>query len=345
MVIAPELRRMHQLLEAFLGSSKNPLDDSLQLQFSCPRCQEREGDGEKMKFHLEINLAKGLFNCWKCSSMDDEMHGSIYRLIRMYGSEDILRSYKEEIKAFKESSLYKVKFSENDFLDDYADADDNRLKLPENYVKLTRGMHEDTPAFKYLSERGIGWPIIDDYSIGFTGYNPEDKKGSRRIILPSFDSFGELNYWTGRDYTGNKKRQRYNNPDVNRKGIIFNEEKIQWNADLTLVEGPFDSLVVPNSVPLLGKALTPEYELYKKIMDRCNAHVNIFLDCDALNTALMTYRTLNVGRLRGRIRIIMVPDGDIKFDPSKIYELYGYRGIVGWLNSARELKNNEIFKL
>ena len=77
---------MYDILVSFLGESKSGLDESLQLQFSCPKCQEREGYQERHKFHLEVNLAKGLYHCWKCSSMDDGMQGNVYKLIRKYGN-------------------------------------------------------------------------------------------------------------------------------------------------------------------------------------------------------------------------------------------------------------------
>ena len=90
--------------------------------------------------------------------------------------------------------------------------------------------------------------------IGYTTYDTTQKQVSSRIIIPSFNEYGELNYWTGR-FTKLKHRQKYYNPIIERKDIIFNEEHIQWDADITLVEGPFDHIVVPNSIPLLGKAL------------------------------------------------------------------------------------------
>ena len=102
-MIAQEIRQMYEILVCILGPSKSSLDNSLQLQFSCPHCQERDGSQEKNKYHLEINIAKGFYNCWKCSSIDDSMHGSIYKLIRKYGNESLLRLYKDAVASFRES--------------------------------------------------------------------------------------------------------------------------------------------------------------------------------------------------------------------------------------------------
>lgn len=343
-MIAQEIRQMYEILVCILGPSKSSLDNSLQLQFSCPHCQERDGSQEKNKYHLEINIAKGFYNCWKCSSIDDSMHGSIYKLIRKYGNESLLRLYKDAVASFRESSLYKINFTKDEFQEDYEDIMINQMELPNEYVKFVKGRDESTKQYQYLAKRGIDWPIIEDYHLGFTTYHEDNKSLSNRIILPSFDEFGDVNYWTARDFTGNKKRQRYFNPYVERKSIIFNEEKIQWNADITLVEGPFDHIVVPNSIPLLGKNLTEEYKIFQSIYNKSHANISIFLDGDAKETAKKLYKLLNQGRLKGRIRFIEVPVDERDLDPSKIFELWGRKGIIQFLRSAKEIEENSLIQ-
>lgn len=341
-MIAPEVKRLYDILTAFLGPSKGELDESYQLQFSCPHCQERDGYGETQKYHLEINLQKGVFNCWKCSSVDDSMKGSVYKLIRKYGNAQLLKSYKEAIRCLRESSLYKIHFDKDDFKSDYADSEEQTVELPKFYTIFQKGRDENTMAFQYLLKRGIGWPIINKYNIGFTNYHSEDKNVSKRIILPSFDQYGEVNYWTGRDYTNTPKRQRYFNPNIERKNIIFNEDKVQWNADITLVEGPFDHIVVPNSIPLLGKNLNSNYYLYERLVNKSKANVNIFLDADAISTVKKLYKTLNSTALNGRVRYIPVKDN---LDPSEIFRLYGNKGIIAYLRNATVFNEFDLINL
>jgi hypothetical protein len=119
---------------------------------------------------------------------------------------------------------------------------------------------------------------------------------------------------------------------------VFNEEKIQWDADITLVEGSFDHIVVPNSIPLLGKALNKDYKLYWDIISKCNANCNIFLDSDAYQSVKEIYKLLNHGNLYGRIRYIPVEEGE---DPSSLYEKGGYKKIAEHLANAQQIK--EIF--
>lgn len=334
-----ELREIYDILASFLGEAKNGFcDDCMQLQFPCPRCVERDGQQEVQKYNLEVNLQKQMFLCWKCSSMDTTeipMHGSIIKLIKMYGTPNLLYDYKKAIQSLRESDLYRIHYQSTDF--NISDSIENieSLVIPYSAKDFSENGNNNKTALDYLEKRNIKWDIINEYNLGYTETDNENYKYSNRIIIPSYDSFGELNYWTGRDYTLDNKRQKYYNPKVDRKNIIFNEGKIQWDADITLVEGPFDHLVVPNSVPLLGKSIDSEYRLYEALFERSQAHVNIFLDGDAIETVYKIYKTLNHDRLYNRIRYVPVPK---ELDPSEIYQKYGKKGIIKSLQKVKYIK-------
>ena len=126
-----EIEKLYNILVEILGESKSGFDErTMQYQFPCPRCIEREGHGEARKYNLEVNIQKNLFQCWKCSSMDDDMHGSIVKLIRLYGNEKLLGEYKETIRSIRESELYKLNFSDNDFNIDTSIIEKEELKFP-----------------------------------------------------------------------------------------------------------------------------------------------------------------------------------------------------------------------
>lgn len=339
-MIPSEIHKIKSLLDSFLGESKYDLSDSYQLEYPCPRCVEKYGRNESLKYNLSVNLRKQMFQCWKCVSEDDDMHGSITKLIKLYGNENILNEYRQCIKELRESSLYKLSFNEDDFNVDYKQAVKEELSFPKTFKRLIKDNYGNNKrALSYLKERGIGWDIIERFGIGYTRYDSEKPYLSNRIIIPSHDKFGDLNYWTGRDFSG-KAKQKYYNPNVERKDIIFDEDMVQWDADITLVEGPFDHIVVPNSIPLLGKALDRDYKLYWELVTRANAHVNIWLDNDAQTTAKVVYSLLNHGRLNGKIR--MVEYGSDK-DPSEIYEKLGPRGIIKCLQNVKKIPECELF--
>lgn len=331
-MLPAEFKTMYDILASFLGEAKNGFDnENYQFQFGCPRCAEKYGKKELNKHNLECNLF--VFNCWKCSSEgDDDMHGSVFKLIKLYGNDQLYKEYKACIESLKKSKLYDLNFSKQ-YNIDLSQIDD--IQMPNNFRPFKKDKYYPKRAMEYLQNRGISWDIIDYFGLGFTTYSEENKMASNRIIIPSYNKFGELNYWTGRDFTGLSKRQKYFNPKVERKSLIFNEEKIQWDADITLVEGPFDHIVVPNSIPLLGKALNKEFKLYWELYNKANANINIFLDGDAFSTVMHTYKELNHGRLYNKIRYIPVNED---MDPSLLYQLGGNKAIIQHLANARKIK-------
>lgn len=112
-------------------------------------------------------------------------------------------------------------------------------------------------------------------------------------------------------------------------------KKIQWDADINIVEGPFDHLVVPNSIPLLGKALDKDYKLYWELLTKANANINIFLDGDAYDTVIETYKALNHGRLYNKIRYVPIKKEN---DPSLLFQLGGNRAILEHLKNTQQIK-------
>lgn len=332
-----ELEHIYDILVSFLGESKSGFNDSMQFEFPCPKCRELNGPQEDAKYNLSVSLTKQMFQCWKCSSHDDtSMKGSIQKLFKMYASEALLSEYIAAVEEFRSSKLFKLKYGENDFSFSVT-KEDKEVELPRTYISLKEKVvygYDETVAIEYLNKRGIGWDIINKYNIGYTLFDAENPKVSNRILLPSYDENGRVNYWTGRDYTSNEKRQKYFNPRVERKDIIFNESKIEWDADITLVEGPFDHIVVPNSIPLLGKVLKTDFKIYDKITKRANANVNIFLDGDAQYDVRKIYRLLDHDRLNGKIRVIPASGDE---DASSIFEKEGKKGILKKLSQARKV--------
>ena len=108
-----ELEKIYNILVSFLGESKNGFDkNTFQYQFPCPRCVEIKGKKEILKFNLECNIIKQVYKCWACCDEGDDMHGSIIKLIKLYGNERLLKEYKEAIHSLRESKMYRLNFSD-----------------------------------------------------------------------------------------------------------------------------------------------------------------------------------------------------------------------------------------
>ena len=120
---------------------------------------------------------------------------------------------------------------------------------------------------------------IIKYNLGYC------EKGvyANRIIIPSYDENGNLNYFTARSFEKTNPI-KYKNPNVSRN-IIPCEFFINWDLPLVLCEGPFDAIAIKrNVVPLLGKNI--QSSLMKKIVMSSVSKIYIALDKDAQKQAL-----------------------------------------------------------
>jgi len=97
------------------------------------------------------------------------------------------------------------------------------------------------------------------------------------VIIPSFDDDGDASYFIARSYNGDS--YKYKNPRSS-KNIVFNELFIDWNEDLTIVEGVFDAMVAGNATPILGSTLQKDARLIQKIVYN-DTPVFVALDPDA----------------------------------------------------------------
>jgi len=316
------------ILESFLGEPKKHNIENGQVSFDCPACgidkDMPDGDG---KGNLEINYNEGVFKCWSCYQKND-MSGKIPKLIKMFGTSKLLKDYYLiEPTAISSYNKKDVEFIE--------------VLLPETFTKISKSNKKDLEynnALTYLQSRNISMDIIERYDIGY------GIKGSEagRVILPSYDKENILNYYTGRSYKKYVK-PKYLNPEVDKSVIIFNERFLNWNSTIYIVEGPFDHIILPNSIPLLGKYLSET--LLMKILENANADIVLVLDGDALSDSYYLYKKLNILNLYGKIKFVELPYGR---DISEIYQYLGKKGVVSYLRLCKdisEFKNNINIKL
>jgi DNA primase len=242
--------RKLKIVKEFLGSFYKSKDEFL---FHCPKCKHH-------KKKLSLNFDKNVFKCWIC----DYVGKDIGRLIYSYGNSDTKSQWRTLTGV--------VDFSEVD------EAEDEKIvvKLPEEFISLTSKQVNPLSIMvrQYLKSRGL---TRDDLVWWKMGYCPDGEYG-KRIIIPSFDINGEVNYFIARSYTSGDW-QRYKNPPAERD-FIFNELYLDWNKDITIVEGVFDAIVAGNAIPLLGSTLRENSYIFQKIIANCDK-VYIALDDDA----------------------------------------------------------------
>ena len=112
------------------------------------------------------------------------------------------------------------------------------------------------------------------------------------MVIPSFGTTGNANYFVGRAYNGNWIK--YLSPPVP-KDIIFNELYLDWDDDLTIVEGVFDAIVAGNAIPILGSSISDRSRVFRKIVEY-DTPVFLALDADAeKKTLFLTKQLLEYG--------------------------------------------------
>jgi DNA primase len=281
------------ILEDILGEHRLHNDYKGQISFDCPVCSHDikgldDGDG---KGNLEINYKRGVYKCWVCAETHDT-YGSLYKLLKKYGNAKQLKKYLL-LKPEDDAEQPKRTFIQVRLPKEFVSFKDASLGL-----KMTPQYKQ---AFNYIQKRNITDLMVQMYNIGFcyTGHY------EHRIIIPSYDSENRLNYFIARSYLNNTK-MKYKNPEVDKESLIWNEHLINWDEAVYLVEGAFDSIFLPNSIPMLGKFMTQN--LFNKLYDNAKKIV-IVLDPDAWEDAFRLYHKLNCGKLMGKLWIVKL-DGD-----------------------------------
>jgi DNA primase len=282
-----------EILEDIFGDYKNHNDYRCQVSFDCPVCSYdiknlEKGDG---KGNLEVNYRYGVYKCWVCAETH-ETHGSIFKLIKKYGTPKQLKKYELLRPDDTEDSTKRVY---------------KQVRLPKEFIPFkdaSMGL-KLTPQYKqalaYIKKRNITDLMLQIYNIGFC-YNGLYEN---RIIIPSYDEEKRLNYFVARSYLS-KTKLKYKNPEAQKEIIIFNENLINWDETIYIVEGAFDSIFIPNAIPMLGKFMSDH--LFKKLYENAKKIV-IVLDPDAWDDAERLYHRVNCGKLMGKVWIVKL-EGD-----------------------------------
>jgi DNA primase len=285
-----------EILIDVLGEYKTHNEYSGQISFSCPVCSyEIKGlDELDGKGNLEVNYRQGVYKCWACSETHDT-HGRLHYLVKKYASPRQFKKF-DLLMPEEPSEIEKKHYK--------------RVKLPAEFISFKNASAglKMTPIYKtaynYLKQRNVTDEMIEKFQIGFC----YEGKYKNRIIVPSYDKDGELNFFVARSYE-RKPFKKYDNPEAEKQIIIFNEHLINWDLPISIVEGPFDHIFVFNSIPMLGKKMSDFlfdmlYERAKKII--------IVLDGDAWKDTIKLYEKLNGGKLFGKVWATRLPvDKDI----------------------------------
>jgi len=259
--------RLLSLLESVLGSSKKTSGDNY--AFYSPFVEHY-----KPKLEINIGLNSNGDNPWHCWVSDEKGKTirSLFRKLKV--SKDV---WDEHNSIFSRKYRYRT---------DVATEESKVVQLPKEYIPLWKSSNSviRNHALNYLSRRGVTPSEIIKYQIGYC----EEGVYKHKVIVPSYNRYGKLNYFVGRNfYEGGFKHK---NPDVS-KDVIGFDMFVNWDLPIVICEGVFDAMAIRmNAIPLFGKS--PQSELQKEIIGRGVSKVYIALDSDAFENALRFAETL-----------------------------------------------------
>lgn len=301
------------LLDQVLGYGEKASKSNRKYHCPFPDCSTYGTHKKKLEVDiLTDSEGSNKWACWVCGSRGRTIR-SLFRKIGV--SSDVL----------KQLSTIIVKTDREE--EDAAEFDG---VLPAEYKFLLDAKPYDIlakHAMIYLKKRGVTEQDIIKYQIGYC----EEGKYAERIIMPSFDANGKINFFVGRSFDP-EVRLKYKYPQASRDIIPF-EMYINWDIPVVLCEGGFDMLAIKrNAIPLLGKSITPK--LMKKLVEAKIKKVYIALDNDAIVMALKHCQTLmSLGK---KVFLVEMKDKD----PSSM----GFEAFLSLIQTVQPLTLDKLLK-
>lgn len=254
---------MGDVLEAKLAFIRRALGpyqksrDGKNLAISCPKCRNPQ------KKKLAVRLDDDRCHCWVCG-LGGRLASVLVQYKPNFVHEYVTKFVGQNVALLNGDQLEKV------------------VEVPAGFRLLAPIMGSPEPAVRwavnYLKGRGMTERDFWYFKFGIS----IDPAMRRRVVMPSFDHEGILNFYTGRAIDKDAFR-KYMNCDAEKKTIIFNELNIDWSQELTLVEGPFDlTKCDSNATCLLGSSLSEDSALFSMIYKHMTPVV-LALDSDMVD--------------------------------------------------------------
>jgi len=283
-----------------------------EVSYHCPVCHHA-------KRKLQVNLVTHKWGCWVCGESHGTRGGSLKTLFGVYKANE---GYYQKLQEFGYSPHKKVIVSD--------DLKHRRIQLPSEFKSLI--VHNKSLEYKhavaYLRRRNISKQDIIKYNIGFC----VEGEYKDRLIFPSYDHNGSLNYFTSRVWV-DASYSSYKKPPFSSHDVIGYEFFVNWDFPVVLCEGVFDAIAIKrNAIPLFGKVIGPCVK--EKILTH-KPDVYLVYDNDAFHTLIRSCEQL----LTYGVRIF--PVRLTEKDPAEM----GYKNIHALLNNTQQLTFSELVKM
>ena len=264
------------------------------------------------KRKLQVNIQTQKWHCW----VSNTGGRNLFQLFKRVNASR--EQFNELVELVGEPKYSRVKKQDKKDL----------VRLPDEYKPLWNGGDGIVKrhALTYMYKRGFTDDDILKHNIGYC----DEGKYSNRIIIPSYDSDGQLNFFVGRDFY--KSKLKYLNSFTS-KDVIGFDLFINWDEPIILCEGVFDAMSFKrNAIPLFGKTMSKR--LHKKILEQKVKKVFLALDDDAQVDAMkISEKLMNEGI---DVRKIDLKNGD----PNDI----GFKKLTKMLGETTETNFLDLMK-
>jgi len=262
---------------------------------------------------LQVNIITGKWHCW----VSNQGGHNLFQLFKKIGASrehfSELGELVEDVPKYKKTK----------------DTSKEVVQLPKEYKPLWNGGDSIVKrhALSYLYKRDITDADILKYDIGYC----DSGLYSNRIIIPSYDSDGKLNFFVGRDFYNGKMKYR-NSPTS--KDIIGFDLFINWDEPIILCEGVFDAIAIKrNAIPLFGKTIPKS--LKKKIYEKKVKDIYILLDNDAISDAIRITDDL----MKNGINVYFVRLSEE--DPSDM----GFKKVINLIKETKQTSFSDLMRM
>ena len=215
--------------------------------FRCPHC----GDSKKSKLKARAYLYRVkndmFFKCHNCGMGQNLANFIKYVDPKMY-SEYLLERYKKSAPATPRPKFdFKPAFEDRTILDD---------------LKSIKQLDDEHPAKQYVIGRKIPSEFYDKLFfcnkfgelVNKVKPNTYKTKDHPRLIIPFYDTTGKLFAFQGRAFGNEQPKYLTIKLDEN-KQKVYGLERVNFQRQVYITEGPIDSLFVDNCIAAAGADL------------------------------------------------------------------------------------------
>lgn len=231
----------------------------------CPFCGDSDFSRVKARGYIVEKGGKLLYFCHNCGKKT--IFGNLLKEVDQFLYDEFrLEKLKEHGNLHEKHTEFKSDMSK--FAKRKYESNDALKSL-----KKISSLQADHPAKQYVVKRKIPFethfrlyyaPKFVEFVNGFEPEKVQNMKEHPRLVLPMIDKSGNLFGFQGRSFSKNDSLRYITIMLDEEQPKVFGLDQANLSKDTFIVEGPIDSLFVPNCIAMAGADIDPERFMSKE---------------------------------------------------------------------------------